>query len=107
MSPSLPRSVRCSKRPYVLVELGHEPILADLAFTLLTQFFVFLRWLHRRLRDAAIERAFVRDMATNHLPHIYRALRCLAAHHGIEIDDPPPVRFLELNGHDKPDSRHP
>ncbi len=69
------------------------------AFTLLTQFFVFLRWLHRRLRDADIARAFVRDMATNHLPHIYRALHCLAAHHGIEIDDPPP-------GRDKSDSRH-
>ena len=84
-----------------------NPYWLILAFTLLTQFFVFLRWLHRRLRDAAIERAFVRDMATNHLPHIYHALRCLAAHHGIEIDDPPPVRFLELNGHDKSDSRHP
>jgi hypothetical protein len=77
------------------------------AFTLLTQFFVFLRWLHRRLSDAAMERTFVRDMATNHLPHIYRVLHCLAAHHGIEIEDPPTVRFLELNGRDKSDSRHP
>lgn len=77
------------------------------AFTLLTQFFLFLRWLHRRLRDAAIERAFVRDVAINHLPHIYHALRLIAERHGVEIDDPPPVHFLELNGHDDADSRMP
>jgi hypothetical protein len=29
------------------------------AFTLVTQLFVFFRWLHRRLRDAAIERGFI------------------------------------------------
>lgn len=84
-----------------------NPYWLIVAFTLLTQLFVFLRWLHRRLRDGEIERAFVRDMATNHLPHIYHALRSLAAHHGVEISDPPPVRFLELNGRDKSDSRHP
>lgn len=71
------------------------------AFTLVTQLCVFFRWLHRRLRDAAIERAFIRDVATNHLPHIYHALRLIATHHGVEIDDPPPVRFIDLNGRDK------
>jgi hypothetical protein len=71
------------------------------AFTFVTQLCVFLRWLHRRLRDAAIERAFIRDMALNHLPHIYHVLRLIATYHGVEIDDPPPVRFLELNGREK------
>lgn len=71
------------------------------AFTLVTQLCVFFRWLHRRLRDAAIDRAFIRDVAINHLPHIYHALRRIAAHHGLEIDDPPAVRFLELNGREK------
>jgi hypothetical protein len=71
------------------------------AFTLVTQLFVFFRWLHRRLRDAAIERGFIRDVAINHLPHIYHALRRIADHHGVEIEDPPPVRFLELNGREK------
>ena len=75
-----------------------NPYWLIVAFTLVTQLCVFFRWLHRRLRDAAIERAFIRDMAINHLPHIYHALRCIAAHHGLEIEDPPPVRFLELNG---------
>jgi hypothetical protein len=34
-----------------------------------------LRWLHRRMRNDEITRAFVRDIATNHLPHIYNALK--------------------------------
>ena len=37
------------------------------------QFVLFLRWLHRRMRNDEITRAFVRDIATNHLPHIYNA----------------------------------
>jgi hypothetical protein len=65
------------------------------------QFFFFLRWLHRRTRDDEIRRAFVRDMALNHLPHIYHALRQLAAFHGVELEEPPPVQFLELNGPSK------
>jgi hypothetical protein len=28
------------------------------------------RWLHPRMRNEEITRAFVRDIATNHLPHI-------------------------------------
>ncbi len=36
----------------------------------LVQFVLFLRWLHRRMRNDEIVRAFVRDIATNHLPHI-------------------------------------
>lgn len=77
-----------------------NPYWLILAFTLLTQLCVFFRWLHRRLRDAAIDRAFIRDVALNHLPHIYHVLGRIAEHHGVEIDDPPPVRFLELNGKD-------
>ena len=84
-----------------------NPYWLIVAFTLLTQLCVFLRWLHRRLRDAAIQRAFIRDVATNHLPHIYHALSRIAAHHGIEIDAPPPLRFLELNGHEKADPPRP
>ena len=65
------------------------------------QLFFFARWLHRRTRDDEIRRAFVRDMALNHLPHIYHALRQLAAFHGIALEEPPPVQFLELNGEQK------
>lgn len=74
-----------------------NPYWLVIAFTLLTQLFIFLRWLHRRLRDAEIERAFVHDMATNHLPHIYHALELIADRLHIRIGDPPPLRFIDLS----------
>jgi hypothetical protein len=72
----------------LLVSLG--PILVQLA--------LFLRWLHRRVRDDEIHRAFLRDVATNHLPHIYSALRLIAGAHGITLDDHPQIQYLEFNG---------
>ncbi len=42
---------------------------------------------------------FVRDIATNHLPHIYDALHKIAAKQGITLDETPLVRFVDLNGH--------
>ena len=62
------------------------------------QFVVFLRWLHRRMRNDEITRAFVRDIATNHLPHIYNALQKIAAEQGIELDETPLVQFVDLGG---------
>jgi hypothetical protein len=76
----------------------HLAAIFALLSSLCVQFVLFLRWLHRRMRDDEIMRAFVRDVATNHLPHIYAALRIIAAEKGIELDSPPLVRFLELNG---------
>ncbi len=67
------------------------------------QFVIFLRWLHRRMRNDEITRAFVRDIATNHLPHIYNALQKIAAQQGIELDETPLVQFIDLNrGHRRP-----
>jgi hypothetical protein len=63
------------------------------------QFVLFLRWLHRRMRNDEIVRAFVRDIATNHLPHIYSALHAIARKQGIEPPEPPLVRFVEFQGH--------
>ena len=63
------------------------------------QFVVFLRWLHRRMRNEEITRAFVRDIATNHLPHIYNALQQIAARQGIALDETPLVQFVDLNHH--------
>jgi hypothetical protein len=65
----------------------------------LLQFVLFLRWLHRRMRNDEIARAFIRDMAMNHLPHIYDALHKIAAKQGITLDETPLVRFVDLNGH--------
>lgn len=67
------------------------------------QFVLFLRWLHRRMRNDEITRTFVRDIATNHLPHIYSALRQIAEKKGIELDEPPLVRFIDLHGHRRHD----
>jgi len=74
-----------------------NPYWLVVAFTVLAQLVIFLRWLHRRMRDDEIERAFVRDMATNHLPHIYHALRLIADQLDVELVEPPPLRFIELN----------
>jgi hypothetical protein len=65
---------------------------------LVVQFVLFLRWLHRRMRNDEISRAFIRDIATNHLPHIYDALHKIAARQGITLDETPMVRFVDLNG---------
>ena len=51
----------------------------------------------RLIRDSV--RAFVRDIATNHLPHIYSALHAIARKQGIEPHEPPLVRFVEFQGH--------
>ena len=61
------------------------------------QFVLFLRWLHRRMRNDEITRTFVRDIATNHLPHIYNALQKIAAEQGIELDETPLVQFVDLS----------
>ncbi len=50
------------------------------------------------MRNDEIARAFIRDIATNHLPHIYNALQKIAAQQGIELDETPLVRFVDLNG---------
>jgi hypothetical protein len=67
------------------------------------QFVLFLRWLHRRLRNDEIVRAFLRDIATNHLPHIYSALHATARKQGIEPQEPPLVRLVEFQGHRRND----
>ena len=61
------------------------------------QLVVFLRWLHRRMRDDEVHRQFVRDIAHNHLPHIYEALHKIAAKQGILLSLPPNVRFLDFD----------
>jgi len=64
------------------------------------QFVVFLRWIHRRMRDDEIQRVFLRDLALHHLPCIYRALYRMAERQGIELDEMPIVNYVDLrNGH--------
>jgi hypothetical protein len=78
------------------------PTTAGLLVTLVpvaVQCVVFLRWLHRRMRNDEITRAFVRDIATNHLPHIYNALQKIAAQQGIKLDETPLIQFVDLSHH--------
>jgi hypothetical protein len=60
---------------------------------------VATRWIYRRIRNDEIYKNFVWDMAENHLPHIYHELRRQSR--ALNLDDlqPPPVRFVDLNGH--------
>lgn len=76
----------------------HLLSLLAIATPVLVQFAFFVRWMHRRLRDDEIHRAFLVDVATHHLPHIYSVLRLLAQSNGLDVDEPPPVHFIELNG---------
>lgn len=65
----------------------------------LAQFALFLRWLYRHIRNEDVNRAFVEDMATNHLPHIYDLLVKLADEQGIDHSAPPPIRWIDLSHH--------
>ena len=67
-----------------------------LVFSIGAQSVVFFRWMHRRIRDDEIQRAFVRDLALRHLPAIYRALHTIAMEQGIALDDMPNVTFMDL-----------
>ena len=74
-----------------------NPYWLIVAFTLLTQFCIFVRWLHRRMRTAEVERAFVHELARIHLPHLYHALHLIAARLGITVED---LRSLDLPDRD-------
>ena len=73
-------------------------VLAVLSFG--AQLVVFLRWMHRRIGDDEIQRAFIRDLALRHLPAIYKALHTIAERQGIDLDETPIVNYVDLrNGH--------
>ena len=65
-------------------------------FSLGAQLVVFLRWIHRRMRDDEIQRVFVRDLALRHLPNIYRALNTIAEQQGIELEETPIVNYVDI-----------
>ena len=75
-----------------------NPYWLTLGFTSIVQLALFLRWLYRRIRNEEITRAFVHDMANNHLPHIYERLERLCDQQGIDRASAPPIRWLDLNG---------
>ena len=66
------------------------------ALAVAVQFVLFTRWLYRRIRNDELLHAFVQDMATNHLPHIYGALYEICRAQGIDLPTPPQIRTLKL-----------
>ncbi len=77
------------------------PTLTGLLTALLpviVQFALFLRWLHRRMREDEIVHACVRDIALTHLPHIYNTLQAIGAKQGIALHEFPVIHFVDL-GH--------
>jgi hypothetical protein len=78
-----------------------DPYWAAVAVSSLVQLALFLRWLYRRIRNDEIMRAFVEDMATNHLPHIYERLEQLCDQQGIERSPLPPIRWIDLNSRNR------
>jgi len=74
-----------------------DPYWWTVALSSIVQFVLFLRWLYRRIRNDELMRAFVHDMATNHLPHIYDRLEKLCDRQGIERTHLPPIRWVDLN----------
>lgn len=75
-----------------------DPYWLMLALMSAAQLVLFVRWLYRRIRNDELMRAFVHDMATNHLPHIYERLEKLCEQQGIEQAPLPPIRWIDLNG---------
>jgi hypothetical protein len=83
-------------------ELGAVSSWATVAIAAIAQFVLFVRWLYRRIRNDELMRAFVHDMATNHLPHIYERLEKLCDEQGIDRSPLPPILWVDLNGRDRP-----
>lgn len=89
-----------------------NPYFVTAALTIIVQGVYSIRWMYRKTRNAEIYRAFVKDMATNHLPHLYdadrkivegmNALLVLNGLQQIRLDTPPPISFVELNGNGTP-----
>jgi hypothetical protein len=76
-----------------------DPYWWTFALARLVQFILFTRWLYRRIRDDELNRAFIRDMATNHLPHIYELLNKICEKQGIEPSRLSRIRWVDFTTH--------
>ncbi|MGH9714052.1 MAG: hypothetical protein ACRD5M_12215 [Candidatus Acidiferrales bacterium] len=73
-----------------------DPYWWTLALSLLVQLTLFIRALYRRMRIDDINRAFIRDIATKHLPEIYDLLEKLCERQGIVPVPRPPIFWVDL-----------
>jgi hypothetical protein len=72
---------------------------------IISQAVMYFRWTRRSIQQSErqkikddVQHKFVSDVAQNHLPHIYRALELMCRKMEIELDDPPPIRWIDFNG---------
>ena len=59
--------------------------------------FSMAKYFYRQIRNAEIYKAFVYDMAENHLPHIYHELARQSRAMNLDDVQTPPIRFVDLN----------
>jgi hypothetical protein len=72
-----------------------DPHWWTLGLSSIVQLVLFLRWLYRHIRNEELTRAFVRDMATSHLPQIYALLEKLCDEQGIPRRQRPSIRWID------------
>lgn len=92
MDPQIPSMLF---RAYQTMRALIDPYWITVGSASLAQFILFVRWLYRRVRTDEATRAFVEDMATNHLPHIYNLLEKICEQKGIERSPLPPIRWVD------------
>jgi hypothetical protein len=54
------------------------------------------------MRTDEIVAACVRDIALNHLPHIYTSLTAISLKQGITLHELPMIHFVDLTGRRRP-----
>jgi hypothetical protein len=85
---------------FQLTRIFSDPRWWTAFFASAVQLVLFLRWLYRHIRNEELTRAFVKDMATLHLPHIYDLLEKICDQQGIgPLKAPPHIRWVDLNRH--------
>jgi hypothetical protein len=73
-----------------------DPYWWTFALASLVQFTMFVRWLYRRIRNDEINRIFIQDMATYHLPRIYELLDKLCEKQEIARSPQSPIRWMDM-----------
>jgi hypothetical protein len=73
-----------------------DPYWWTFALASLVQFTMFVRWLYRRIRNDEINRIFIQDMATYHLPRIYELLDKLCEKQEIAHSPQTPIRWMDM-----------
>jgi hypothetical protein len=69
--------------------------------TLAAQTTAFLTWFFKHTAQMKINNAFIEDIATCHIPYIHSALQQIARAKGIDLAEPPNIKWVQMNGEHK------